>query len=168
MIGLKSSRSRQTRSVMSQKFETTDWEVEAKRVVQAFGVKRRCAFKKMGESRLAGMYLRDKPLPFPDEPETTKLRLIVEYNRTERRFTVWGHAGPKEFMKVSRRTQIVLDWDGAVISSWLVYHDAGLPDDSELLARGLFFLDLLTPEVEATLKVNVSQHQKMEWALVGN
>ncbi len=144
-----------------------DWGVESQRVTRAFGVKRRCVFKKMEESWLISMYLRDQPLALSDEAEKTKLRLIVEYNLHERRFDVWGHSGPKAFIKAARRTQIVLGWDGTVISSWLIYHDARLPDDGELLARGLFFLGLLTPEVEAALKVSISQHQKMEWALVG-
>lgn len=37
--------------------------------------------------------------------------------------------------------------------------------DGEVFARALFFLDLLTPEVEQAIEFPISGHQKMEWAL---
>ena len=33
------------------------------------------------------------------------------------------------------------------------------------LAKGLFYLDLLTPEVEDLLQLSLSEHEKLEWML---
>jgi len=59
-------------------------------------------------------------------------------------------------------TDVHQNWDGTD------FHATGTRINLEshwVLAQRLFYLDLLTHELEASLKIAVSEHQKMEWML---
>jgi len=130
-------------------FETIDWEQESQRVARAFGIEEQCHFVMENDLVTRKLYVGEEPYIF-----VSRTKLIgVDYFEL-------GHT----FQAVNpRRTKaeafVSLDWGVSILMS---QPEAEL---SPLLAKPLFHLGLLTPEVEAALKVTITAHQKLEWAL---
>ena len=136
-------------------YETLDWPSEAERVALAFGVVGECEFQNTGLTH---------SLKFIDQNGTAQPVLrgegeyvaAVEYSAAGRRFSA-----SRNYISLDSEaeTRIHIGWDGSVrrVSLWL--------GEADFLAKALYHLGLLTPEVEAALKVSISSHQKAEWAL---
>jgi hypothetical protein len=169
-------------------YEKMDWETEAKRVEQAFGIVKSCVW----EQELLALLNEDAHTG--DELETTtEMRLELAdskydhmdigkshffecvYSQEGRTFQVYD----KEVEKSSpfyNLIEIAIAWDGnykvsmmtgEIFNSWNGTHGVSLLS-RELrvtLARGLFFLRLLTPAIETSLEVTISAHEELEWAL---
>jgi hypothetical protein len=134
-------------------YETIDWEVEAKRVARAFGVEGKVEFRQhrrlKGSQRFGVIGVRKLAVPvgegfFVDVAYETKGRFFALADKTHKNWV-----------------SLKIGWVRGDIS----YGDSGNVEEfSTRLARGLFHLDLLTPEVEHKLTATISAHQKMEWA----
>jgi len=140
-------------------FETLDWNAEARRVARAFGVTEECHFHTYVENEPIENGDGDYPylrLTLKDgltEPTIfcrDDVALLCEYDEDiGRSYYVYAEKGV---------TGIRMEWDESLAS--LIKDSTLLP----LLAKGLFYLDILTPEVEETLKITVTAHEKLEWA----
>jgi hypothetical protein len=127
-------------------FETMDWEAEAKRVARAFGL---LTCTVASELHQGGVCYRanDTTNEFNVSCKYTSRYQCFELERVD-----------KNIIGLNSST-IYLNWEGSVRTA---HPDAQTTPE---LAKGLFHLDLLTPEVEAALQVSISNHQKIEWAL---
>jgi hypothetical protein len=127
-------------------YETLNWKHEANRVAAAFGAEGECEFVEFdaGQRLLqwrgwSRIYLAGS------------LYFGALYDGEGRLFSVTeGYTDAAE---------IFISWDGSVNQRpWFYKHNI-------LLARALFHLQLLTPEVEGALNVSVTAHDKLEWTL---
>ncbi len=130
-------------------FERIDWEAEALRVASAFGIEFPCQFLEFdSDQRL--LYLQGFTSRIWLRKEGA-LYLTALYDQKGRLFTVSE--------SYADSAEIFIGWDGSVDRRPWFY------DHNLLIARALFYLDLLTPEVEAALLVSVSAHERLEWLL---
>jgi len=135
-------------------FETVDWELEARRVAAAFGIaqgtckfhlnsasdeqfEERCLLLKNGGSANGDGFVLD-----------------IIYTRLSRYFAMCDNA-------TGDLARVHILWNGEL--RYVKYEMAPLL--AEPLARALDHLDLLTPEIEAELKISVSAHQKIKWVI---
>ncbi len=130
-------------------FETMDWEAEAKRVSLAFGVEEKCRFVKSSLNET----MTFRPLTDGQDVKVPDGSVRVYYQLKVRSYQIFASS------KISVAVRFITS--GGVITR-IVPKDCPAVKP---LARALFHLDLLTPEVEAALKVNISAHQKIEWTL---
>ena len=116
-------------------FEITDEDAEAKRVQLAFDLER---FR----------------FPIDVLVPSEKFYLTVEYKPHFRYF------------KVTDKQTTNIDYaDIKLHSNGMTEIEVTSDECSFELARGLFLLGMLTPEIEAELEVTISSHQKVEWKL---
>ncbi len=59
---------------------------------------------------------------------------------------------------------VSLNWDNSLCNSDVVRKPDKTANLAHCLARVLFNLGLLTPEVEAALEVSITAHEKLGWA----
>lgn len=147
---------------MNQTYETMDWDAEAKRVAAAFGLDMTAEyeFREFPEENPQTMLLRQIGAPkivLPTRPETSFEYFIGAKGRI---FVLSNNGNPNNGPVGARAMTLAsLYWDGTIdITPFQL--DSRY---SEILARALFHLDLLTPEVEQALQVSVSAHEKIEW-----
>lgn len=133
-------------------YETIKWQDEARSVARAFGVKCECYFA-------------------PDENEH-----VLRHDETgwlpgndETWVSVRYKASHRDFMLVKERKTIGIEISyDADPAGTRIYAGVSKTDNLELqiyLTRTLFYLDLLTPQLEAALQLSISHHQKLEWAM---
>ena len=123
-------------------FETMDWEAEAERVRHAFCANDLIPFHKSA----SGCTI---------EIQTPQGGLSMQYGEDGRYFALQGQE--------QIPTEISINWDGTLDGQAVCGPETQA--DSDFIAKGLFHLDSLTPEVEAALQVSISNHQKLEWQL---
>ena len=130
-------------------FETMDWEAEAQRVALAFGVEAKCRFVKSNLNET----MTFRPTTDGQDVKVPDGSVRVYYQSKVRSYQIFAsnevNAAVRFIASGGVRTRIVPRDCPAV----------------EPLARGLFYLNLLTSEVEASLQVAISAHQKAEWTL---
>jgi len=123
--------------------ETIDWPLEAKRIGAAFGLEGECEFGyELGRFRLK----QNNPYPRLADGSYFDCDYFVN-DRLTREFTIRNYNDGSKFSSV---------WfisDGRVTAGYQPNDDAQF---SRTLARGLFNLGLLTPEVEAVLNLSIS------------
>jgi hypothetical protein len=141
-------------------YETMDWEAEAIRVARAFGIKEKCEFRferlrngtRMSAFKQMSLYIEataSKPsLPWGDV-------LHASCDNDGRTYDAIAKSSSDFNLVIS------FEWDGELMIAELVDNYAYV----DLFAKGLFHLGLLTEEVEAELKIYITAHQKLEWAL---
>lgn len=131
-----------------QTYDTIDWQAEAQRVKRAFGVEGECEFRLENYERL--LY-EDGDEGMIYQPKIAEnLYVQAAWTDSDRYFLIHQCHGHKS-------TSIGI-WDTGVLND--------SPNDLTYavpLARALFHLDLLTPEVETALQVTISHHEKLEW-----
>lgn len=137
-------------------FDSIDWKAEATRVALAFGVKTHSYFGKSnwGYGKAMRFYISGGPRVYLETLDTAQL--IVLYSRECREFTLIKFPDGK--------ASVSLSYSGQLIDKPSIVHSIY----SYPLARALFLLDLLTPEVENALQTTISTHQKIEWMLTAN
>ena len=142
-----------------QGYETMDWEAEAKRIARAFGVEGECHFEvpqhdppaQGGSQRIPQTGFRTLRLKNGDYARLANgVHFWCDYRRG---------AGRNYWLRASlhSRLGIKVAWGGQL---------AFQIDDYTLapaLTKGSFHLGLLTSEIEAALKANVTAHEKLEW-----
>ena len=128
-----------------------DWKAEAERVARAFGLEGKCEFyrrNKHDESRYFRHLVKPYAITFPHPIGETRLR--VTYDPNGRHFDL-SNGSAWSLMSVG--------WDvrqyQLPILAFYNFH----------IAKALFYLDLLTPEIEDALEVSISAHEKLEWIL---
>ena len=139
-------------------YETMDWEAEAKRVAKAFNVLSACYFDYDPDE--AKCDLCSRPAQTTASVFLTDWhQLRSSYDRDEGRLF--------EIHKGTSNVFILIYWDGDVNQSWGKNSDLtpGYFELINMLAKGLFHMDLLTIEVEAHLQTSITVHQKLEWTL---
>jgi len=130
-------------------FESMDWEAEAQRVAAAFGVEAPCQFLEF-DSNQRLLYVQG----FTSRiwlKHTQTLYLTAFYAQNGRLFTITQGYGDS--------AELFIGWDGSVDRRPWFY------DHNPIIARALFYLDLLTPEAEEALCISVSAHDRLEWML---
>ena len=136
-----------------------DWKAEAKRIQVAFNLKTECEFvqnesgaclESVGGQKDEGIYLQGEYLH-------DWLELLVTYSAKDRVFEISRVRTPEKLHGGSF-SMVIITWDG---STSIIGGDSY----SHILARALFHLDLLTPEVEITIRATISAHEKLEWKL---
>jgi len=136
-------------------FETTDWETEAERLSQAFGLDEGVEFI---EDKSGSMVLRFMGDSYPHRFEG--IHVDVEYTRSQRLYGVTFLND--DLVANNKRTQwtrIGISWSGSITQepkNW---------DYVKKLAYGLINLNLFTPEIEAALKFPITAQKRAEWAL---
>jgi len=168
-------------------YETLDWDAEAARIIRAFGISQPVQFLDEGlnEGRKPHLfkYLRtldDDPTIYLSIP--ADLEMDVTYHSPKQKpqqlplglkfFRVF-RAGTMIEGTSMYQAKVELNWDGSVSSDFYqfqkqknsFYIPSGYFGLAQVLAKGLFHLDLLSPEVEDVLELNITAHQKLEWAL---
>jgi len=142
-------------------FETMDWDAEAQRVQRAFGIEPSCEFVLLRENGGRWFTVRDR-----EEGEIIYGSLIcgplfisVNYYQNYMSFCV----GMANLDDEPPMTSLKLGYDGNDI---FVYElSKNHPEYALLISRALFYLDLISPEVEAALQLSITAHQKLEWTL---
>ncbi len=141
-------------------FETLDYVAEAERISTAFDVKGECEF--IG-SDYDTMKLRQNNITQIELNTRDNLFLYCVYEKQlGRTFSIYS----KSENDSVELAQITVDW-----LRGLPYEPVSEAIDTihaYTLAKGIFYLDLLTPEVEAAMQVTISNHQKLEWVLEYN
>ena len=124
-------------------FKNIDWELEAKRVALAFGVREQCEFleKKAGQMSLCGRWEQRYVFIAPE------IVLEAVYDSESRMFGV-GTADNGSCVRIF--------WDGR--KSEVVVDDY----ERGIIIRALLELGLLSPDIEAALGTTFSAHQKLE------
>jgi len=129
-------------------YDSIDWEVEAKRVARAFGIEEQCQFVLDNDLVSRSLYVGDDPYFYLSSEAIVR----VDYFDLGRSFQTMNPRQAKAVLFVS------IDWDGFILMSQAEFKL------SLLLSKPLFHLGLLSPEVEAALKLTITAHQKIEWA----
>ncbi len=164
-------------------FETMDWKSEAQRVMMAFDVAEECEFVdesnffgptkilSLRRSRLVKFWKRFFHLfirPRIDKVDKILTQdgmlLLVSYRLDTGKLLLYFTLTENKPMTILDRAwaSVCFSPDGSLVRELL------LADSNKYavpLAKGLFHLGLLSPEIEAALKIAVSAHQKMEWTL---
>lgn len=138
-------------------YETIDWNAEALRVARAFGVE--------GEFRDGGFYDKKylsvgehyEAIPFTGAGYGELFSVVYTFDQMQFEvWNTWNHT----------RTDCHIGYDGSFSDGLSTLDKKKFPIAHRYpLARALFHLDLLTPEVEEALQVSVSAHEKMEWTM---
>jgi len=137
-------------------YETIDWEAEAQRVARAFGLSEKCYFREQVPPATSSSRLYYHDLCWKDTkggyefPDGSGVIFICVYVKQ----IGVRYGFEREYGRAN--TSFLLNWKSKPIVRG---NDAVLVP---LLAKGLFHLGLLTAEVETML--NVSNHEKLEWA----
>ena len=133
-------------------FETMDWKAEAERVARAFGVEGKCFFRAEYEEYVLRSVDRANKDYFKQPLIQPRVYLLATYEAEGQYFEIYNPAA-------GQSTTIII---GDTIDLNRFSGDLFFANE---MARALYKLDLLTPEIEAMLKVNISAHQRLEWAL---
>lgn len=131
-------------------YETMDWEAEAKRVAAAFGVTSECIWIDLGSKGNKKLVSLDAAECKYGIPISEDAYALIEYSRKWRYFEIFDG-----YPDIS----IYINWQG------VVWDEPDVIQHSDTISKALFHLSLLTPEAEASLKVAISHHQKLEWTL---
>lgn len=129
-------------------YETIDWEAEAKRVAKAFGIKGECVWIDVRKQAVQLVALDDLVCKY-GIPISEDAYAVVQYSKGSRFFQIFDG---------SPDVGIFINWQGAVWESDVIAH-------GDTLAKALYHLSLLTPEVEQALGVTIDAHTKLEWEL---
>jgi hypothetical protein len=152
-------------------YETMDWDAEARRIAQAFGIDKPCYWKQelsvwADDEAPAGavpkteteMWLKLQGSQYDNIELGEDQFLYCVYNNEERFFQTYDKKA-KKGSPLYQMIEISIRWDGT-------HHVSEITSKKPLnLARGLFHLGYLTLPVEASLSLTISEHQKLEWTL---
>jgi len=133
-------------------YKTLDWEIEAQRVMKAFGIVEPCEFKPEAVGVETDMVLRmigtdlSPALPWGE-------RLGVYYGTRDRLYQAYEDDRHTVSFIAS------IDWEGKLTAPFYVIENA------LFFAKGWLYLGLLTAEIEQALEVRITAHEKLEWAL---
>jgi len=133
-------------------FAITDWGAEAALMMRAFGVTEECQF--FGPHKMKMLLLKDHP--HDDEKGEIPIGdfwLRVIYNTDSRLFQL--RDADRSLVIAAR-----LLWNGDLYTRNKRERAA-----EQLMAKGLFNLGLLTPEIEEKLRLTLTLHEKLEWQM---
>jgi len=144
-----------------------NWDAEAERISKAFEIEIKVQFYwgPLVEGRILVPVL-------PPTPNAPRIRPTIILNggfelQVSYDSDIWNDGRLFEIIKGKSSLSILIDWNGDV-NETLSSKPISQFEEFEIaqkLAKGLQFLDLLTPEVEGYLFRDVTSHQKLEWLL---
>jgi len=140
-------------------FETLDWELEARRVKAAFGVKSECKFYEFTTHE--GL---ERRFQIRDGNEETLAENLLVSGESLRVYYAQGERFYEITNRDRRRAHITF-WDEQTIFVSPPLSHVRWGGLFHLLIKGVYYLDLLTPHIETELEISISAHEKLEWKL---
>lgn len=143
---------------MGTKWDRQRWENDAARIGRAFGIQ--------GEFRELPEHPKRfcKIVPDGEKPEwffnvKNDLWLGIIYMKDCRLLQIAENERHRVLIRVH------LGWRRTNFHANIIRNIEGCQEAQLILAKGLYYLDFLTPELEASLGITVSAHEKLEWRL---